>query len=520
MKGTRSREGRRYVVLFMILLIPIAVYGAGATEAAEVEPLPVRLAAILWGNVPVDEEIVQDAINERLKADGVNVSYERNWIDFGGGTTWQQKTNLMLSTGEEFELLSIIQDRWPVSQYVGQGAAHEIGEYLDEYGPAVKEGIPEYLWEDVTINGKIYALPAYFAPLTSTVERISIRKDLFDKHGVPIPKTTEELIRATEIIYENEPELRPRAWAKLNNDPSVFLHRGYDTYPFTVRDELLHIDQKGNVSAWVETEEFKQDSAFWRELYVKGLVHPDLISGGSEIEGKARNEESLVFHHSIWHPTSIQGNDPEGEYITILLYPDKVKFNAFGMRNGLLVPITTPHPEAAIQFLNWSYESQENFDLLAYGVEGVHWKESDEIMTWSNPFAAGSKTSWELPVIDKITDPETGAARYNHWVFLIGQLRWMRLSPADHPSQLEERDPAFTNIEDSIAMGFTFDSSSVTTEYSNLKAMITENVWPIRFGVVDYDDAYPAALRNMKAAGLDRVVDEFQKQLNAHLASR
>ena len=145
MKGTRSLEGRTFLVLFLILLIPIAVYGAGATEAAEVEPLPVRLAAILWGNVPVDEELVQDAINERLKADGVNVSYHRNWIDFGGGTTWQQKTNLMLSTGEEFELLSIIQDRWPVSMYVGQGAAHPVGEYLDEYGPAVKEGIPGYL---------------------------------------------------------------------------------------------------------------------------------------------------------------------------------------------------------------------------------------------------------------------------------------------------------------------------------------------------------------------------------------
>ena len=67
-----------------------------------------------------------------------------------------------------------------------------------------------------------------------------------------------------EIIYNAEPELRPRAWTKLNHDSSVFLHRGYDTYPFTVRDELLYIDQKGNVSAWVETDEFRKDAAFWR----------------------------------------------------------------------------------------------------------------------------------------------------------------------------------------------------------------------------------------------------------------
>ena len=128
--------------------------------------------------------------------------------------------------------------------------------------------------------------------------------------------------------------------------------------------------------------------------------------------------------------------------MTILLYPDEVKFNSFGMRNGTLVPITAKHPEAAIQFVNWAYSSQENHDLLALGIEGVHWRESDTVLTWNNPYAAGSKTSWQSPAVEKIVDPETNQALYNHWVFLIGQLRWMRISPLSHPSQLEERDPA------------------------------------------------------------------------------
>ena len=521
-KGAHSPRRRLYLTLALILIVPFAVYGAGEEEsagAAAAEPKMVRLVATLWGDEPVDEKRVQDAINERLKADGLNLYYERTWIPFGGGATWEQKTNLMLSTGEEFELLSVLQDRWPVSQYVGQGAAHAIDEYLDEYGPAIMEGIPDNLWKDVTINGKIYALPAYFAPMTSNIERISIRKDLYDKHGLDIPQTREELIRASEIIHANEPDLKPRAWTKLGHDPSVFLHRGYATYPFTVQDEMIYIDQQGNVKAWIETEEFKQDSAFWRELYVKGLVHPDLLPGGSDLRHRELNKEAFTFEHSIWHPTSIQGNEPEGEYMTILLYPDEVKFNSFGMRNGTLVPITTKHPEAAIQFLNWVYSSQENHDLLALGIEGIHWQESDTVLTWNNPYAAGSKTSWQSPAVEKIVDPETNQALYNHWVFLIGQLRWMRISPLSHPSQLEERDPAYTNVEDSITIGFAFDSSPVATEYANLKAMIAENVWPMRFGVVDYDEAYDRALKNMKAAGLDRVIEEYQKQFSAYMAS-
>lgn len=521
-KGAQSWRRRLYLMLALILIVPFIVHGAGEEEsagAAAAEPKMVRLVATLWGDEPVDEKRVQDAINERLKADRLNLYYERTWIPFGGGTTWEQKTNLMLSAGEEFELLSVLQDRWPVSQYVGQGAAHAIDEHLDEYGPAIMEGIPENLWKDVTINGKIYALPAYFAPMTSNIERISIRKDLYDKHGLDIPRTREDLIRASEIIHANEPDLKPRAWTKLGHDPSVFLHRGYDTYPFTVQDELIYIDQDGNVKAWIETEEFKQDSAFWRELYVKGLVHPDLLSGGADLHHRELNKEAFTFEHSIWHPTSIQGNEPEGEYMTILLYPDEVKFNSFGMRNGTLVPITAKHPEAGIQFVNWVYSSQENHDLLALGIEGVHWRESDTVLTWNNPYAAGSKTSWQSPAVEKIVDPETNQALYNHWIFLIGQLRWMRISPLSHPSQLEERDPAYTNVEDSITIGFAFDSSPVATEYANLKAMIAENVWPMRFGVVDYDEAYDRALKNMKAAGLDRVIEEYQKQFSAYLAS-
>ena len=49
--------------------------------------------------------------------------------------------------------------------------------------------------------------------------------------------------------------------------------------------------------------------------------------------------------------------------------------------------------------------------------------------------------------------------------------------------------------------------------------MIAENVWPMRFGVVDYDEAYDRALKNMKAAGLDRVIEEYQKQFSAYMAS-
>ena len=44
----------------------------------------------------------------------------------------------------------------------------------------------------------------------------------------------------------------------------------YDTYPFTVFQNLIRIDQQGQVSSWIESEEFKKDVAFFREVAASG----------------------------------------------------------------------------------------------------------------------------------------------------------------------------------------------------------------------------------------------------------
>ena len=42
-------------------------------------------------------------------------------------------------------------------------------------------------------------------------------------------------------------------------------------------------------------------------------------------------------------------------------------------------------------------------------------------------------------------------------------------------------------------------------------------MYPIKFGFVDYEEAYDAAIAKLKAAGLDKVIEEYQKQLNEYL---
>ena len=498
---------KKSILIGLFFVIPLLLYATGTQEEQQTTRAAEK-TLMRWVTLfnPPEVEMVKEAINEKMEKDGLNLEFQIIDIPW---EAWEQKTNIMLSTGEEFELMLVMDDVIPIPSYVGRGATTPLDEYF-QYGPTLKKVIPEFKWKGVTFNGKIHSIPCYFNNVSSPVERITIRKDLFEKHGVEIPKTPEELINAVETINKKEPELQPLAWTKIVADTSEFLHRAYPAWPFTVIDELFYVDNKGNVKSWIETQEFKDDCTFWRTLYTKNLVNPDILSLPGNVRGDSMNQGKFVFDHSdalgIW-PT-LQKNVPEAEIELIVLNPDMPRFNNIGTRHSNFVPSTTSHPEAAIQFMNWLYSSQENHDLLMYGIEGRHWRK-----------LPGEKLQWkglEADVIEIINDPSTNKPRYN------GPAWAMQLSPmvsffkGQHPEFLPKFLPFFDTI-DSIAVGFRFDSEPVSTEYANLRATTKEVIWPIKFGVLDYKDAYSSALAKMKSAGLDKVVNEFKRQFANYL---
>jgi putative aldouronate transport system substrate-binding protein len=72
----------------------------------------------------------------------------------------------------------------------------------------------------------------------------------------------------------------------------------------------------------------------------------------------------------------------------------------------------------------------------------------------------------------------------------------------------------------SPASDFFFDSTPVQAEWANLQTEFRSSIVPIYAGVLAYDEAFPRALQRMKAAGLDKALAEYQKQLTAHIASK
>ncbi|KWX89428.1 hypothetical protein AMQ83_00635, partial [Paenibacillus riograndensis] len=79
----------------------------------------VKIKYLVPGTEPKDYKEVFQKVNEKLAADGVGVEVEKIYIPWDA---WDQKLNLMLSTGEDFDLFHVMQDRTPFSSYYNRVA--------------------------------------------------------------------------------------------------------------------------------------------------------------------------------------------------------------------------------------------------------------------------------------------------------------------------------------------------------------------------------------------------------------
>jgi putative aldouronate transport system substrate-binding protein len=489
-------------VLIFLLITGMLAFAGGKQEAEEGGPVKVRF--VIPGTRENDADIVVAAINEKLMKDGQNLELQIIYIPWD---VWDQKTNLMLATGEEFELMHVMEDRHGFTDYAGKGGVVAIDEYIDKYGPALKKVIPETVWNSAKVDGKITTIPAFMVSATGDRGSWTIRKDLLEENNLDMPTTPAELLDAAEIIQKNW-KGDSKCYIPIRaTEQSFYLHRSYDSFPFRVFEKLIRINQDGKVTSWVETEEFKKDCAFYREAFTRGLIHSDILGQPNDWSLNQLYLGNFLFMPgcplNIW--PQIQANNPDmvdSDVDMSSFNPEKPAFSNGVFGNDNVVPSTTSHPEAGVKYLNWVYSSQENYDLHFYGIEGQHW----------NAAPNNRRTA--------IYNPDTGRSNYRFREWMAGNVEYMRYEADAHPRYVEYFSKTPANAEYSITIGFNFDAKPVQAEFTSCLTEYNSSFIPIAIGLIDYEEGFSMALKRLKAAGLDKVIAEYERQFKAWLASK
>ncbi len=479
---------------------------ASETNVGEVQST-VTIKYYLPGNQPKDYETVAAEINKKLKEDKVGVQLERNYVPFDA---WQQKINIMLSTGDEFDMFQVMNDQTPLSSYIAKNALADLTEPFNQYGENIRKVVPESIFSGASVENKLYGIPTYWYE-TGTQGGFDIRLDVLKKYNLEVPKTPDELLKAAEVIIKNWDGANKPYWANFTSGTDINempTHRTYDSWPFCIKDGLFYCDADGNIKSWYETPEFKKDSEFMKKAYGIGLVHPDILVLKSEQSVAIANNGDWFMSAGLGTQSyaNMKKNNPNAtnqDVVPVFFNPEKQYVRPYTVKNANAVPINSKHPEAAVKFVNWLWANQENYDLYFYGIENKHHKKVGE------------------HGIERIVDPNNNnSPTYKDWDWMSGNINFLRYDdvngfPADNKMIYTANESA-VNIP---VANFQFDASKVQTEYANVKTQAQAVMLPIYLGLQDYDKAYDAALQKLKAAGLDKVIQEYETQFKAWQAN-
>ena len=466
---------------------------AAETEAAapalseETEELKMIMITVIGSTE--EAQLVEDQINAYIEP-LIHATVDMEWLDLG---EYFSTIIPRLATGEEIDVLPTFGTF--LSALTGQEALMDITQLVADYGTGIADAVGADFMEAGQVNGAQYALPIVAA--FGQEPALLYRADIVEEMGIDmstiktIDDVTELLAKVHEAYPEltlicanssSEPQLKEWAWDGLGDEYGVLLDPTSDT----------------TVVNLFESEEYKEYVTLMREWYEAGYVQADAATCADSL--------STIFETGQYFGT-IAKNYPGNmeEKFSMSAYPfDAVAIDApisttaLATSNVMTIPATAKYPEKAMAFINLLYTDATLQNLLRYGIQDQHYRlvdgradymEGEFIMTakYVSKYNLGDYTLSYEAVTDPVGIHET-IKEYNN------------------------------NTTKSVALGFTYDSTPVANELTAVANVCAKYRRGLEVGSLDPETELPKFIEELKAAGIDTIIQEKQAQLDAWLA--
>lgn len=432
----------------------------------------------------VDETMVEEEINKYLK-DKINASVDIVQLDWAG---WEQKPNLMISAGEEFDI--IFTASWGGTVFgsnVARGAFLPLDDLIDKYGTELKNTLPEAVLDSARVDGSIYAVPTYKEMASNF--GLLFDKALLDKYDFDISSITNiaDIEPWLKIIKENEPDVIP------------FYSDGTRS-PYSATFDYESVGDGDIPGAYVNGKIVNQ------YLLPESIAMFDLAYKWMEL-GYINKDAMQTPQYENYFCTSEQLKPGKDAEVSIAMNKEMVQLDLTKpqIRSGnlqgsmLAISRTSKNPERAMMLLNLMNTDQYLNNLMNFGIEGVHYtKSSDNII---------SRT-------DQTDNYSLGA----NWMFQNQFLNylWDNEDPQKWEKFLEYNETA----DASKLLGFVFDPTPVSDAIASVKNTWEQYKRAFNTGSLKFDDYKDEFIKAMDTAGLNIVMEEKQKQIDAFMSDK
>jgi putative aldouronate transport system substrate-binding protein len=465
---------------------------------------PYKLKMVYPGSVQTDQGKVEEAMNKILQSK-INATIELMPIDWG---QWDSKANLMIASREKFDIIFTAQWNGHAVN-VSKGAflplnddtLDQYGNLLTKYGQGIIDSLSPTFLEGAEINGKNYAVPTNKE--LAAQGGVIYREDIAQELGLDMTqvKTIQDLEPILKTIKEKKPKMVPLFFRNGENFDSHYFLQTDALGDASIPGVILKDQDSTKVVISSDLDPYLETLKISRDFMKKGYINKDAATTSLGTGEALKSGNVFMITASLKPGKDAELANSNGMQGKLKQIEMTAKTVSTGDTAGSMLGIssTSDDPARAMMFINLLHTDHELNNLLNFGIEGVHYEKVS-----TNIIKATNATKNYNP----------GAS----WMFGNQFLNY--IWETEDPQKWEKFKAFNEDAKKSPGLGFTFNAEPVKTEVAALVNVGKEYDPALDTGSVDSDKVLPKYREKLKAAGLEKILAEKQKQLDAFLAAK
>jgi putative aldouronate transport system substrate-binding protein len=479
------------------MFLPINVFAADKKE-----PEKVVVAWISFNKIPDDMGAVDDAINQYIqkKYPGLNIAID---LQLYGPAEYNQKINLALASGTPMDIF----DPLPLGAFVAKNQLLPLESLIDKYGQGIKKMVDKDFGPGVmkttVFNGHQYSIPVNKGMALNLT--VVYDKDLLALTGYTEKdiNSLQDLPKIFDALKQKKPDVIP--FAPISTGDTMLLRYLANKYEVDTLSDMstmagVVFGNSGKVVNLYESKEFAEGVRMMRDWYTKGYLPKDAATSQANSQqyfGAGRLFCTLGGYggNQIGVAISQQTGRNIGAKHIVSFYFDSQAVNL--VTTG--IASNTKVPEAAMKMLNLIYTDEFVINTMLYGIEGRDYIKVDS-HHWKYPDGKDANT---VPYTASLCTGVLGSESLQYQP--VG-MSWDDVLQKLKDNQKTKRSPYF---------GFNFDTSALKNEIGAITNVYNQYIPALICGALDPDTTIQKLNKALKDAGIDRVIVEKQKQLDA-----
>jgi putative aldouronate transport system substrate-binding protein len=488
------------LVLGALVFLSGALWAGGGTEqAAAAGSKPATISWYYPGNYPQrDQDLVFAELNKVFQKK-INTTVDFKPLAWGD---YDQKMQVIISSGEQYDLCYTANWINNYIQNVGKGAFVPLDDLLQKYAPTLWKSVPAKIWAATKVKGKIYGIINY--QISCYTSGMAFPKALVDKYkfDVNTVKKLEDVEPYLKAVKAGEPGISMVLGVANTAGTTIGYVNAYLGFEEiggrAIPGVIVDNDPNMKVQNQFKTQKFVDWIKLMRKWYQAGYIREDAVAV-TDINPNLSKTQVGCWFVGTYKP----GGDAEDSArvgYTVLNIPisqSLLQTDAI-IATMHAISVTSKNPDRAMQLMEILNTDVPTYNLMAFGIEGKHYTKT-------------APNRVQL-VKDSGYQPSTlwmHASTFNAY-----------LLPGQPDDVWEKTRQLNMNATQSVIIGFSFDPTPVNAEISQCESVRKEYLPALELGTVDPDKVIPEFVDKLDKAGAPKLIAEMQRQINAWKATK